>query len=765
VKSYQFLVFFALASAHAHAFVATNNQEAVNVRIHPDDPRKAIVKGATYTMVVDSANGWIEKFTAGGEELIGEHPLCPIINSGKVNGPGRIEIVQTGSAVCELRITDLWWTDLDAEIQIVLNCFKTRVNAEVRVDVRGASRDFALGWYGSATYAMHLIQQPGEIDEKASFQGRNPSSVVTIAPPEIQFGMARKSAAWLKPPLRISTNYGYEADFRGTRTAGITILAQDSHEALKTAVLAEGGYRNAAIKVDAGTYQGYLGNSGCFDIALNAPISKPVRISVVNPLEKANVTTASDYYFRVRGAGAPFSVCDASGFPLPVSVQQSMRNQESWFSLPVTPGEQQTIVLLPHGKTSIKLKTDGAALATERNGLPSFRYLLHDRLYPQSSGFVILPQAKTDYITAARYQTDSGWLKHRLNETGQYLDSPLLTNIGATYESQDGQLMTTLEVFEPAQSDATRTYIKFVVEARDTVVFAGDSARSLRLFEARGAAWGSVTFVDESDTIQQEMITPGEWTLEGQTLAPSAPFVAAMTGEGDGIGWLINRVTGTIGGQPLSQLALSAADEGGEPTVFLTVPGITELTKGDRIEAHLFIMPIADATPDLMSSQRAMYGAGLARIEARTGTAAPGYPRRVRIDARNFAEFTITGGSQQTPIIVDGFPANKSPLLWEQTHEGWRLLNEAPNWHHVFLSSDNTFSAVFLLDLMPDTVRSFVVTHATGIEGLEHSANRVMLRGSQMSFGAPLAPTGIEAVPIEGTSLFACTARDEVRVN
>ena len=182
-----------LAWPIAGAYAAASDQSAVQIRSEQGDRLKLHVSGDTYTLVLNCTDAVIEKFTVGDQELIGDVPLCPTLNAGKPNGPGTVEIAQTGPALCEIHLTNLWWTDLKADIEMVLYCYRTRVFANVNVVPHGTAPDLMVGWYGGTKYSMPLVMRSEEeLHKQASFNGQDPKCAAVVAEPWIQFGLFGK---------------------------------------------------------------------------------------------------------------------------------------------------------------------------------------------------------------------------------------------------------------------------------------------------------------------------------------------------------------------------------------------------------------------------------------------------------------------------------------------------------------------------------------------------------------------------------------------
>ena len=260
---------------------------AVEIRTEEGERLRLHITGETYALVLNCTDAVIEKFTVGNEELIGDVPLCPTLNTGKVNGPGKVEIAHSGPALSEIHLTNLWWTDLDADIEMVLYCYRTRAFANVNVVPRGSAPDILIGWYGGTKYSMPLaMSSEEELQRMTSFNGQDPACAAVVAEPWIQlglFGKKMRSAINFRNSIgRISGGYGYRSSFLGPRRASIILMGCRSNDALKECVRAEAARSFAKVRVHGGDFARYDGSTGYFKIERTAK-DIAVGVSIVPP--------------------------------------------------------------------------------------------------------------------------------------------------------------------------------------------------------------------------------------------------------------------------------------------------------------------------------------------------------------------------------------------------------------------------------------------------------------------------------------------------
>ncbi len=260
-----------LACHLASAVDATSNQNAVQIRTETGDKHRLAITGETYTMLLNCTDAVIERFTAADQELIGDVPLCPTFNTGKVNGPATVEIAQDGPVFAEIHLRDLWWADLKAKIELVVFCHRTRVYATVIAISESAPPDMMVGWYGATKFSMPLVMQSeAELQKQASFNGQDPKCVAVVAEPWIQFGkMDERLRAFIKygnSTGTISGGYGYPSASKLPRRASIMLLAARSNDELKEFIRGEAALSFAKVNVSGAVFDRYDGSAGLFRI-------------------------------------------------------------------------------------------------------------------------------------------------------------------------------------------------------------------------------------------------------------------------------------------------------------------------------------------------------------------------------------------------------------------------------------------------------------------------------------------------------------------
>jgi hypothetical protein len=275
--------------------------------------------------------------------------------------------------------------------------------------------------------------------------------------------------------------------------------------------------------------------------------------------------------------------------------------------------------------------------------------------------------------------------------------------------------------------------------------------------------WPHLAYTNhDGDTKVVEVPPTDQWVLEGEPLGPQWPFVAGYAHKNGNLAFFINRFEGVLGGQKVDSFGLSCRGGKEYTEFFLTAPGgITQLEKGDHIEAHLFVMPYGNADSDYRPAekQRELYGKGLATVEMKHGTAFPGYPRRLKADPRGFAEFTLTGGDNWTPILVEGFSSHKAPMLWEERGGRWLFHDQqiyGNDWYQSYTAEDGSTGFVFVVKVRPGQTHHYAITTAPHATAITQRNGFVTVTGGPMDFLSPIRFAGVACTPLADAPLFRC---------
>jgi hypothetical protein len=249
--------------------------------------------------------------------------------------------------------------------------------------------------------------------------------------------------------------------------------------------------------------------------------------------------------------------------------------------------------------------------------------------------------------------------------------SPCVARFTMHYHTSDDAARASLDVLEIPQRDELRTFVKLRYDWTKPVAIEGDARANLRLvnvFEKKLPA--QVLYTEPSGATKLLPVTGDDQPLLlGVPLAKESPFVATEARPG---GYhcllLVRSLKARLGGKERDQLAASARFGRSDGNWWLTVPEERlALQPGDFVEAEVMLMPHGEPTPPAAKPERERkerYGAGVVQVKDVTiGTKLADFPPRVRA-ADDVAQFSVTGGFDTTPLIVENMRGGGIPLLW-----------------------------------------------------------------------------------------------------
>ncbi len=802
----------------ALGFAPTDDQAAVSVHYASPDRNVLVVEGQTYTLHLDRNVAAITQFQSRDETLIGEYALLPIMNTGAVKGPGRINVYSFGTQMYEIHLRDLHWTDLDADIEIALYCYAKRVFANIHVTPHGKSRDLEIGWLGTVTKSIEIVNPEDDPVAKLEALGGKPRVAAFVPRQRTPEGDGVPTRIALKPPERLLTGSRYPAAYRGTRTAAVILAAGESFEDLARLAQIETRAADFEFMVFGGRFDGYQPLKGFYQITTEFRGPRSFETAWTNPNQRYEVDLTvsapddmppADLICNVRndyGVLEAAVLTDSDGYPLPVQVQVSKNfggekeegkaegdasYGESYVPIPVSPRTPFS------GRVYHLFGNWGTHPLKQISSIRFYHHYFHASLGPTET-FCYVPfeyprddnrnyfmadvrglskdmwpgQPQHDHVSvvgALRYKSDGKWINNLLQDTRIYLTSPNLANFALDYLSEDGKIKTTLEVFEAPQDDEARSFVKMLVDVVEPVDIDGGSARNLRFLNAGAyivhTVWPHVAYTAENgSTVTVDLPADDRWALEAMPMGKAMPsFTAAYAHPNGNMAFVVNRVSGTLGGKPIDNFGLSCFGGAKWTEMFLTAPSnLTRLDAGDHLEAHLFVMPYGDQNSDYRPAEKqcTLYGKGLAKVEVEHGEAAPGYPRRVKADPRGFAEFTLTGGDNWTPILVEGFKSYRGLMLWEKQGDQWLFHDQqiyGNDWYQTYRAADGSVGFVVAVKVRPGQTHHYVVTTAPHARTITQHNGFVTVTGGPMDFLSPVRFADLANEPVDGTGLFRCT--------
>ena len=127
----------------------------------------------------------------------------------------------------------------------------------------------------------------------------------------------------------------------------------------------------------------------------------------------------------------------------------------------------------------------------------------------------------------------------------------------------------------------------------------------------------------------------------------------------------------------------------------------TQVVAGDYIETDMFIMPYGGGGQDFKPAQKASQDYAInppAIISIRKGTKISNFPTRIKLDKKGTADFTITGGIDCIPIIVEGTRDYRNLRIYDSNHKMIELSRPGEkDGYQTFTDGKGNFGSVFLV--------------------------------------------------------------------
>lgn len=262
--------------------------------------------------------------------------------------------------------------------------------------------------------------------------------------------------------------------------------------------------------------------------------------------------------------------------------------------------------------------------------------------------------------------------------------SPCLARFTMSYHTSDDAVTARVHVMEMPQRDEMRTFVRLRYDWHHAVDIEGDARlnfRWLNINEKEGA--DLVLWMDPEEEIRTARVTEGKPMLTGEPLPERFAVVGThQTKDRKRIHALVlvRHFHARLGGRDYRQPALSAEFQTSIGDYWLTVPNeMLALKPGDFLEADIMLMPHGEPVPHDVKPlrERKRFGMdGPTVAEVTVGQKLADFPATVRAE-KDAALFTLAGGFDNMPVIVEGFTRRGVPLLWrdndwqdQQVHGG-----------------------------------------------------------------------------------------------
>lgn len=288
---------------------------------------------------------------------------------------------------------------------------------------------------------------------------------------------------------------------------------------------------------------------------------------------------------------------------------------------------------------------------------------------------------------------------------------PNWADVSMDYISDDGAAKVRIDTFELPQTDELRNFIRMRIDfIKDINIKDGDFGRNMRLLNI--ASWVQQLRYTEiayggptGDITKLPVKLNDDFTTTGLPLPAENAFATIYPDYRGANAYIVRQMKGSIDGKPVMP-GVSVFGQNNGDTILMLVP-VTEAEKikaGDFIEVDMFIMPYGDGVQDARPAQKAAldYGLNTPKVTGMTkGEKVADFPTRIKLDKDLRAEFSVTGGYNYIPIIVEGakdyyplrlYNIDSERTLVEHSQHGKQ------DGYQVFVKDDGTFGFVFLVN-------------------------------------------------------------------
>lgn len=474
------------------------------------------------------------------------------------------------------------------------------------------------------------------------------------------------------------------------------------------------------------------------------------------PLTVQNNDRARRVYFRHRdrdrdGRVEAGVVTDADGFALPVLVQNSKNfsgeHEEKFYDpgdpaysesyYPLELASEETLNLRSyHAKFNWgrhPLKQIGSLQAwmpyyqmslgvTETTCWVPFRFWGHDGIFMADlrgiSGSMWGSQPQFDNVGGHRllhYRTGEDRPEHFLRYLSSHFrfTGPNMAHLRMEYLTDDGAAHVEVVSYEPPQTDETRNFVQLRITFKKPLTIT-DPALNLRLISIdthqQTLRYQHTGFTGPDGAWQERAADTVDELPVGALLSTNAPAVALyrctpQSKQRGNNALIVQRFEGTASGQPLDRLAytvLPRGAEGAERIAFLTLPGDEiRFEPGDTIALDLIVMPYGSTGTDEQPvlAERMRWALHPPRVEVEHGTRIAHWPPTVRVDAAGRVDFTVAGGYNIIPLLIEGLAGYQPPHLEVWQEDQWQPVRMTEGGHegfHCYLDDEGTFGHVFL---------------------------------------------------------------------
>lgn len=513
------------------------------------------------------------------------------------------------------------------------------------------------------------------------------------------------------------------------------------------------------ISVQRGVWRGYDPRSGLYRISTDAlrgafafdPAHKIPNRRISTPVQFAGDDQTRDIVVICStGLGNLEAgvIADRFGFPLPVTafVTKNFQgeNEETdddafgdiVFPLRIKPNENRTIQILAlfqswgdhllkqvssirffniywHLSSGLSETTCFTHAQMKMRGtyvaIPDFR--------PYSGPFIMGQPQHECYAWPGllQYKTEDGDVHLTYDRTEFRSVAPNLAQFTMYFHTTDRTATAKVEVIEVPQNDEARTFLRLRYEWSKPVTIKGDAREAF--------AWFNVFEKNLPKRLIWLDASEGEKIIDLVPADQPVLLARPLSGEGAFAGVheqkdayssmvLVQRLAGKLGGTPITQPHLSARfDPAGGSYWFAASQEKLVMQPGDFVEADLMLMPHAEATSPLYKPRRERrfwFDRPPTVTHTARGKKLHDFPATVRA-LDDAAVFSVQGGLDTVPIVVEGFTRSGIPMLWrggvwqdQQVHGG--------DGYQVDADREGTFRFTFVYPIRGTEKHDFTVS-------------------------------------------------------
>jgi hypothetical protein len=320
------------------------------------------------------------------------------------------------------------------------------------------------------------------------------------------------------------------------------------------------------------------------------------------------------------------------------------------------------------------------------------------------------------------YRAGDAWHYARYLGTTFRSTGPNWFDISLDYLSDDGCIRARLDSFELPQTDELRNFIRLRCEVLQPVRIERlatdfrllDITSRIQRLRYKHAAWQT----GRDDVAVRDLGEEDALAVAGEPLGGEFPW-ATVYGERKGCNsFVVRRFDARLGGDKRGPAVCVQTHKSGDMSLALTPSGeAAELEPGDFVEAEFYIMPYGndENTYETPQKDRVPFGADAPRVTAvARGSKLGDFPCRIRAGKQGLAEFTIVGGTNLIPVVVEGLKTYKQPRLELAGAAGWAPVRHETvgnDGYQVFVDDRGTFGCVFLVEGSSEP-RTYRVVHA-----------------------------------------------------